>query len=180
MSLRLRPALLALAAVLAVAACTSTDRPRVQPDEVPLPTPMRSFDAAVAATVAQLEAALAAIGVRLETPAGAYRPSEPGSLLQVPRVVRRAELADTDDGYIVIYRAADAGAARERAQELADYLGSGFGQSNFSADTQFSVSVLGETVIFTTWSSGRSDDPDRAEAVFDAVAGVGVPVEVNK
>jgi hypothetical protein len=176
----MRSALLLGATLLAVAACTSADRPRVQPDQVPLPTPMRSFDAAVGATIAQLEAVLAASGTRLETPDVAYRTTEPQSLLQVPRVVRRAELADPDDGFIVVYQADDPGAARTRGEELAGYLESGFGQANFSADTQFSVAVLGETVIFTSWSSGRSDDPERAEAVFDAVARVGQPIAVNK
>ena len=50
------------------------------------------------------------------------------------------------------------------ADELASYLGSGFGQTNFVADTQFSVSTLADTIVFTTWSQRRSDDPARAEA----------------
>ena len=54
------------------------------------------------------------------------------------------------------------------ADELAGYLGSGFGQTNFVADTQFSVSTLEDTIVFTTWSQRRSDDPERAEAAFDA------------
>ena len=72
------------------------------------------------------------------------------------------------------------GAALERAVELADYVASGFGQTNFPADTQFSVATFEDTVIFTTWSQRRSDDPERAEAAFDAIAGVGTPVEISK
>lgn len=165
---------------LLVAACTSPDRPSVQPDEVVLPTPMRSFDAAVSRTVAQLEAAMTAAGERLVESTGPYRPSEPASLMQLPRAVMRVDLADPDDGYVVIYRAGSAAAARDRAAELADYLGSGFGQTNFLPDTQFAVAVLGETVIFTSWSRRGSSDPDRAEAAFDAVATVGEAVEVQK
>jgi len=176
----LRLTLVALAAAFLLAACTSIDRPTIQTDEVPLPTPLRSFDASVAGTIGQLEAAVAAVGERLETPSGGYRPSEPESLLQMPRVIRRAQLADPDDAYVVIYETAGQGDAQEQAQVLADYLGSGFGQTNFPADTQFSVGVLDDTVIFTTRSSRRSDDPERAEAVFDAIAAVGEPVEVNK
>lgn len=171
---------LALAATMAVVACTSLDRPTVQADEVPLPTPLRSFDASVAGAIGAVEAALAGIGERLVMPSGAYRPSEPASLLQAPRVVRRADLADLDDGYVVIYEADGRGAAADRAQELADYLGSGFGQTNYPADTQFSVGVLEDTVVFTTWSKRRSDDAERAEAAFDAIASVGTPVEVAK
>lgn len=175
-----RPALVLLAVSLVLAACTSADRPTVQADEVALPTPMRSFDASVAATIGALEVALAAVGERLEVPVAGYRPSEPEPLLQLPRAIRRVDLADLDDGYVTIYEAPSAGDAQRLAGELAGYLGSGFGQTNFVADTQFSVSTLGDTIVFTTWSRRRSDDPERAEAAFEALATVGSPVEVSK
>jgi hypothetical protein len=178
--MRLRVVSVVLVGICAVAGCTSTDRPSVQADEVALPTPMRSFDASVAAAVRAVEAAVAGAGEQLETPARAYRPSEPSSLLQVPRIIRRAALADPDDGWILIYEAADAGAALELADDLAAYLESGFGQTNYAPDTQFAASTLDDTLILTTLSRGRSDDPERAEAVFDAVASVGTPVEINK
>ena len=165
---------------LALSACASVDRPTVQADEIALPTPLSSYGTSVASTVSALEAAVGAVGSSLEVPAAAYRPSEPQSLLQAPRVVMRANLADSDDGYLVIYEADGQGSATEWARELADYLGSGFGQTNYPADTQFSVTVLADTVILTTWSSRRSDDRERAEAVFDAIAGVGEAVEVAK
>jgi hypothetical protein len=176
----LRLVAFALAATLALAACTSPDRPSVVPDQVELPTPMRSFDASVERTVEALEAALLASSERLGVPTGAYRPSEPASLLQTPRVIRRVELADPDDGFVVIYEAENRGAALERAAELADYVESGFGQTNFVADTQFSVSTLEDTVIFSTWSQRRSDDPERAQGAFDAIASVGTPIEISK
>jgi hypothetical protein len=175
-----RGAAVLLAAVLGVAACASPDRPTVQADEVPLPTPLRSYGTSVAVTLGALEAAVAGVGERLEVPARAFRPSEPEALLQTPRVVRRAALADLDDGYVVVYDAASVGEALRLADELADYLGSGFGQTNFVADTQFSVSTLEDTIIFTTWSQRSSDDPLRAEAVFEAMATVGSPVAVAK
>lgn len=175
-----RTAAALVVALLVLSACTNPERASIQADEVPLPTPLRSFDASVGATIAQVESALGTVGARLVDPTVAYRPSEPESMLQLPRVVRRADLADRDDGYVVIYEAEGRSDALARARDLADYLGSGFGQSNYVADTQFSVSVLGDTVIFTTWSRGRSDDPDRAETVFDAIATVGEPVPVAK
>lgn len=175
-----RPLGLLLGATLLFAACTSTDRPTVQADEVALPTPLRSFDASVTATIDALETAVASIGERLEVSPRAYRPSEPERLLQVPRVIRRVALADPDDGYVIIYEAESSGEAGRLAEELAGYLGSGFGQTNYVADTQFSVSTLGDTIVFTTWSQRRTDDPARAEAAFEALATVGTPVEVNK
>ena len=81
---------------------------------------------------------------------------------------------------MVIYEAESIGRALELAQELADYVESGFGQTNFAADTQFAVSTLEDTVVFTTWSRRRSDDPERAEVAFDAIASVGTPVEIDK
>ena len=175
-----RLAATALAFLLALVACTSTERPSVQADEIALPTPLRSFDASVSATIGQLQAALTDIGRRLDDTSTAYRPSEPASLLQTPRVVMRADLADPGDGFVVIYAAADEGTAQELGADLANYLGSGFGQTNYSADTQFSVSVVGDTVVFTNWSRRRSADGEAAEAVFDAVATVGERVEVLK
>lgn len=171
---------LALVTLLAVAACTNPDRPSVQSDEVVLPTPMRTLDASVSRTVAAVDSALNAVGERLTMPIGAYRPSEPESLLQVPRTVRRVDLADADDGFVVIYQAPGSGQALELADDLVAYLESGFGQTNYAADTQFAVSTLEDTVVFTTWSQRRSDDPARAEAAFAAIAAVGTPLEINK
>lgn len=180
MTRALRVLLPAAAVLLIVVACTSTQRPSVQADHVALPTPVRSFDASMESTIGRLQEAVTSAGSRLVVPDRAYRPSEPETLLQVPRVVMRADLADADDGYVLVYEVADRGVARQRATELASYLGSGFGQSNFSADTQFSIGVRDDTIILTSWSHSRSSDPERAEAVFDAIATVGDPIEVIK
>ena len=169
-----------LTACLALAACTSPDRPTVQSDEVELPTPMRTIEASVERAITAVEAALAGAGERLVRPTAAYRPSEPQSLIQLPRTIRRVELADPDDGYVVVYQAPSPGAAIELAEDLAEYLGSGFGQTNYVADTQFAVSTIEDTIVFTTWSQRRSDDPQRAQAAFDAIAAVGTPVEIAK
>jgi hypothetical protein len=156
--------------VLALCACASVERPSVQGDVVPLPSPLRSWAPSTASVIAELGAAVSGVGHRLDAAIVAYRPSEPASLLQVPRVVLRADLADPDDGFVVA----------AWAQELAAYLGSGFGQANFTPDTQFSVAVRDDAVIFTSWSPGRSSDAASAESVFDAVAAVGDPIEVVK
>lgn len=176
----LRILLLAIGALVVIAACTSLQRPTVQADTVALPTPLRSYDAAVATTIGQLQDAAARSGNRLMTANRPYRPSEPPSLLQAPRVVMRADLADPEDGYVVIYDADDADTAARYAADLADYLESGFGQSNFAADTQFSVAVAGDAVVFTSLSRSRSSDPERAAEIYEALASVGQRVEVLK
>lgn len=172
-----RVALLAAASFL-VGACASTDRPALQPDPVPRATPLRSWEPSIGTVVAELGTAVAAIGRRLDVPLAAYAPSEPPSLLQAPRVVLRADLADPDDGFVIVYDAADATQAHAWADDLAAYLGSGFGQSTFTPDTQFSVAVLDDAVVFTSWSAGRSSDAPQARAVFEALAGVGDAIEI--
>jgi hypothetical protein len=171
---------LALVTILVVAACASTDRPSVQADTVVLPTPLQSFDRSLSATIEELEVAVAALDRRIAVEQRPYRPSEPQSLLLMPRAVLRADLADPDDGFVVVYDTADAREAAVQGRELADYLGSGFGQTNFAVDTQFSVRTVGDTIVFTTWSRRRSSDPDQAEAVFDVIATVGEEIEVLK
>jgi hypothetical protein len=176
----MRRAAVASLVLVVLSACTSLQRPTVQADPVALPTPLRSYDPGVQATLDRLEDAAALGGTRLVTAARAYRPSEPASLLQVPRAVVRADLADAEDGFVIIYDADDAGSASHYASELADYLGSGFGQANFAADTRFSVAIDGDNVVFTSMSPSRSTDPERAAEVFVALASVGDPVEVIK
>ena len=173
-------AVISLAAVLVVTGCTSAERPSIQGEDIDLPAPVQSFDADLSATAGQLRAAVADLGLRLDAPQQPYRPSEPQALLHVPRAVLRASLADPADGHVVIYRAADSAAATQLAGELAAYLESGFGQTNYPADAQFSISTVGSTIVFTWWSRSRSGDPERAKAVFDAVASVGDEVEVRK
>lgn len=172
--------MLLVIASLAVVGCANVDRTTVQPDTVVLPTPIHSFGASMTSTIDAVERAVTAAGSRIAPAGRPYRPSEPESLLQVPRVVLRADLADADDGFVVVYQLRDAAAASSQGRGLADYLGSGFGQTNFGPDTQFSVRRAGDTVIFTSWSRQRSSDPTRAEAVFDAVSGVGEEIEVRK
>ncbi|CAN5629201.1 hypothetical protein BH23CHL8_BH23CHL8_25130 [soil metagenome] len=163
-----------------LAACTSAERPSIQAEPLVLPTPMASLTLSVAATAGLLRGVLGEVGYRLDQPMAAYRPSEPESLLRVPRAVLRASLADPGEGHIVIYQLADAATARERAEDLAAYLASGFGQTNFAPDAQFSGAFQGDTVIFTSWSRARAADAPAAEAVFDGVARIGEPVEVLK
>jgi hypothetical protein len=178
---RTRSAVIAIAGALiagSIGGCASTERPRVQPDHVPLATPLRSPDAALAGVVEQLREAVAGAGSRLDVAIGDYRPSEPESFLLLPRVVLRADLADAADGFVIVYRAPDAPAADALAAELAAHLGTGIGQSAYAADTRFAIRVLGDAIVFASYSPSRASDADRAGAVFDAAAGVGRRVEV--
>ena len=145
-----------------------------------LPTPQASYSAGVAGTVEALTVALGAVGIPLYPPTSPARPSEPASMLQTPRAILQAGIGDPAGGYVVVYQLPDAPGAGTAATELAGYLGSGFGQTNFPVDTQFHVAAEGSTVILTWWSREKATDAELAKAAFDAVATVGVEVPVIK
>ena len=145
-----------------------------------VPTPLPSLTATLSVTAGLLRGALADAGFGLEQTLTPVRPSEPASLVMTPRAALRASLADPDEGFVIVYDLADPAEAQARAEDLAAYLESGFGQSNFTADTQFSVAVVDDTVVFTWWIPSHSSDTDAGQAVFDAISTVGVPVEVDR
>jgi hypothetical protein len=143
-------------------------------------TPLTSPTTAMSATLAALQAALTAGGYRLALATQLYRPSEPASFLGVPRTVFRVPLADPNDGVVVVYEFTDGDAAAAGANTLAGYLASGVGQTNFPADTVFSVTWLGPTVVLSWFAAERSGDPVAGRGAFDLIATVGTPVRVVK
>jgi hypothetical protein len=145
-----------------------------------LPTPMSSLPAEVEGTLALIQQALAPVGLQLQPPTQPYRPSEPVGLLSAPRAVQRESLAEPDLGYVVVYDLPDQQTAADRAEELAAYLGSGFGQTNYPIDAQFAISQVGDTIVFTWWAPSRAGGDAKAEDGFDAVASVGQQVPVLK
>jgi hypothetical protein len=177
---RLRAAGIGLVVVILVVACGGGTQPGQGDARPAVPTPLLSLTPALSATAGLLRGALAGAGLRLEQTRTPVRPSEPASLVMTPRAALRAELADPDEGFVIVYDLADAAEAQARAEELAAYLESGFGQSNFTADTRFSVAVVGATVVFAWWTPSHSSDTESGQAAFDAVSTVGVPVEVAR
>ena len=150
------------------------------PAASPLPTSQSSISPQVAATVVALRRELEAAGYRLDLLAEPYRPSEPPALATVPRTIFHVGLPEPEDGYVVVYEFRDAATAAATGREFATYLGSGFGQTNYPLDAQFSLAQLGGTLVFTWWSRERSSDPERAGAVFEAVSRVGQRIEIRK
>lgn len=173
-----RPALLA-AALFLLSGCGGMFMARSDPGPA-LPTPQASFSAGVAGAVADITAALGAVGIPLFPPITAARPSEPDALTRTPRAVMQAGVGDPGVGYVVIYQLPDADGARSAATMLAQHLGSGFGQTNFPVDTQFHVAMSGTTVILTWWSREKAADDELAETAFDAIATVGFEAPVVK
>lgn len=176
-----RAACAGLAALLLFAGCfapSGGDQPG--PAGPSLPTPQVSLSTQVDGTVSLVRQALAQAGLQLNPPVTAYRPSEPAGLATSPRAVFQESVADPDQGYVLIYDLSDTATATDRGKELAAYLGSGFGQTNYPLDAQFAISQVGGTLVFTWWSASRSSNDALAEAAFSAVASVGQPIPVVK
>jgi hypothetical protein len=169
-----------LAMAIALVGCGGPRTPDPAADGPRAPTPLPSLNATLSATARLLRGALADAGFRLEQTTTPVRPSEPASLVMTPRAALRASLAEPDEGFVIIYDLADAAEAQTRADELAAYLESGFGQSNFTADTRFSVATVDDTLVFTWWTPSHSSDQESGEAVLEAISRIGDPVEVNR
>lgn len=172
---------LLLAVLLLVAACGSgaPSPPTVRPSGGLAIVPAEAgLSPAEASAVVALRGALAPLGLQLSAVAQAVQPAEPVGFAAVPRVVYRIELADPDQGYVLLYDFPTAAAAAEGAVQLGTFLASGPGQASYPVDARFSVAQFGSAVVFTWWSAQRASDTARAEAAFGAVAGVGQPVPV--
>lgn len=170
-----------LAAIFLLAGCFApSSGDQAGPAGPSLPTPQASLSSQVDGTVSLVRGALAVVGLQLNPPVVAYRPSEPAGLATAPRAVFQESVADADQGYVVIYDLQDTATATDRGKELAAYLGSGFGQTNYPLDAQFAISQVGGTIVFTWWSASRSSNAKLAEQGFDAVASVGQPIPVLK
>lgn len=182
----LRAAAAGLAALFLFAGCfapSSNQQPG--PAGPSLPTSQASLSTQVDGTVSVVRQALAPLGLQIDSPVIPYRPSEPPGLSTAQRAVFQVGLAgagamDADQGYVVIYDLTDTATASDRGNELAAYLGSGFGQTNFPLDAQFAISQVGGTLVFTWWSANRASDDALAKSAFDAVAAVGQPIPVVK
>jgi len=180
MAARLRIGFVALLA-LAITACApaSSGQQGGQPP-TPRVTPQSSFSPQIEGTVALLRSALAARAMRLDPPIVPYRSGEPAALASVPRAVLQIDVGDPSGGYVVIYELPDGGTAATRGAEFADYLESGFGQTNYPLDAQFSLTQVGGTIVFTWWSAERAADRARAQAAFEAVGSVGQEIPIVK
>ncbi len=173
--------LLGLMATVAVAGCApeSSGQQGGQP-AVPQVTPEASYSAQIAGTALLVTNALAAVGIRADPPSVPYVSGEPADIATAQRIVLQADVHDPNGGYVVIYEFTDPATSATRGAEFASYLESGFGQTNFPIDAQFSLTEVGGTLIFTWWSSDNASDRDTARTAFDAIASVGVPITIVK
>ncbi|MDQ3408094.1 MAG: hypothetical protein M3472_08095 [Chloroflexota bacterium] len=170
---------LVVACLIAGCAPASSGQQGGQP-ATPRITPQASLSTQVATGVAVVREALAAQGIRLDPPIVPYRAAEPPGIAAAPRAVLQAGIGDPEGGYVMVYEFPDANTASARGTEFAEYLASGFGQTNYPLDAQFYLTQVGGTLIFTWWSSELAADRELARTAFEAISSVGAPIPVVK
>jgi len=163
-------------AVVTIACGSSNATPVTFPPQSFGPTGVST--GAASATRAAVLQALGTKHLQLRDAQIAYRPPESPRLTQAARLVVQAILPeDPSHGFISIYEFPDAAAAAEAGREQAAYISSGPGRVQFTADTQFVLRQLGQTLVFFTWSHGSASDADFADiqSALETV-GTGVPI----
>jgi hypothetical protein len=144
-----------------------------------LPTPQLGLSPQLAQTAAALRAHLGP-SYPLVQLTGSYRPSEPEPLQLVPRAVFQIDLGTPRENHVVIYQLVDSAMAAARGRDLAAYLASGFGQTNFPADAQFVLAQFGDTLVLGWWSPARSSSQEQVRAAFERLRAFGQPIPVPK
>ncbi|MEO8208678.1 MAG: hypothetical protein ABI598_06555 [Chloroflexota bacterium] len=135
--------------------------------------------AAAATTRSLISSTLGSAGFQIQDVQTTYRPAEAARLTAAPRVVVRAVIPDDPDhGRLVIYEFVTTAVATSAAEEQAAYVASGIGQIQFPPDTQFTIRVIGSTVVFYSWSEANSPDFERATAISTALQELGFGVVV--
>jgi hypothetical protein len=178
-----RPAGRALVAVLIamggfLAACAGASPAGRAPE--PLPTARSTASPAVQATLVQVDGALRATGLVLESALRAIRPAEPPSFKGVARWPFQAVLPDDPaGGYFVIYEFPDLALAADAGRDLAAYITSGPGRVQFPPDARFVIRQVGSTLVFFAWSPASSPDPKTPD-VAAALASVGSEVPIPR
>ena len=178
----LQRVVLAVSLALACVACGASpaSSPPLPAGSIAIVPPEPGLSASEATSVTLLRQSLAGGGFQLSPVSQPVQPAVPLAFETVPLVVYRVELADPDQGFVLIYDFPAPPAAAAGATSLARFVGSGFGQTTYPSDAVFSVASLGADVIFTWWSPGRASDPAVTGAAMARVAAVGAVVPVTK
>jgi hypothetical protein len=128
----------------------------------------------------QLDGALRASGLVLESTLTAIRPAEPPSFAAVARWPFHAVLpVDPAGGYFVIYEFPDLALAADGGRDLAAYITSGPGRVQFPPDVRFVLRQVSSTLVFYPWSPASSPDP-KTPNVAAALASVGSEVPIPR
>ena len=153
------------------------------PNAVPSPTSAlapASISPVIALTRAEMERALGAAGLQLGDAHVPFDPPAPPDFATAPRSVFQVVLPqDPNHGFVVVYQFRDQATAAAAGQQLAAYLGTGYGRAQFPPDARHLIRQLGTTLISFSWSPANSPDPGTGK-IFDALATIGTPIDVPR
>jgi len=128
----------------------------------------------------QLDGALRANGLVLESTLTAIRPAEPPSFAGVARWSFHAVLpVNPAGGYFVICEFPDLALAADGGRDRAAYITSGPGRVQFPPDVRFVLRQVGSTLVFYPWLPASSPDPKTPD-VAAALASVGSEVPMPR
>ncbi|MDP8904482.1 MAG: hypothetical protein M3N29_04075 [Chloroflexota bacterium] len=177
--MRRRPLIAVVVAALVAVGCGTGAAPTRAPflTTPPPVTPLAVPNATIVAARAVLDERLDNAGFTLEQPARRYRPPQPARLQAALHSVFRVDLADPDQGWVVVYDLGNADSAAAAGGEFVRYLET-FGRTNYPADARFAINQLGAALIFHWWSRQGSSDPERAEAAFEVISAIGERFDV--
>jgi len=134
----------------------------------PVPIASQSVSQTIELTRGAVETALRRLELGLIVPTVPFRPAESTALIDVPRGVYQAVLAnDPDAGFVAIYEFPDPAAAFEAGRAQAGWLGSGPGAIQNPSGTSHVLRLIGNTLILYTY---RPDGPAGARAADVATA----------
>jgi hypothetical protein len=134
----------------------------------PAPIPSQLVSGTIELARSSVEGALRRLELGLIVPPVAFRPAESAALIDVPRGIYQAVLAnDPESGFIAIYEFPDPAAAYEAGRAQADWLGSGPGAVQNPSGTSHVLRVIGNTLVVYSF---RPDGPSGERAVDVATA----------
>jgi hypothetical protein len=152
-------------------------------NSVPAPTPTlpaASMSPVMVLTRAEIERALGAAGLSISDARVPYQPPAPPDFSTASKAVFQVVLpADPDHGFIVVYEFRDQATAATAGRELATYLATGYGRTQFPLDARHVVRQLQTTLILFSWSPANSPDPNTGK-IFDALQAVGTPIDIPR
>ncbi len=171
-------ALLGMALVVVVAACSPGGGVSVASFPAGSLGPVGTVSSAVAQTRAELVRVLGERNLVLRDTEAPFRPPEDAVFTTAPRQVFQVVLPEApSEGFIVVYEFPDPAAAAEAAADQAAYLASGPARVQSAFGTRHVMRLVGSTVVLYSWvPDGVVDERQREIQPALETLGVGVPI----
>lgn len=175
---RLRAAVTAVVASLAIAACGPGGGTAMATFPAGSLGPTVTVGPGVAATRGDLVRVLGERNLVLQDTQAAFRPPEDGRFSQTPRAIFQVILPGApSQGFIVVYEFGDAPTAAAAADAQARYLASGPARVQSPFGTRHIMRLVGATVVLYSWVPEGAEDP-RQPDIQTALETLGVEVRI--